>query len=159
VFRIQIQSDQWIWIRIRILDSGFDSDSGFGFRIRIPDSDSGFGFQIQIPDSDSRFGFQIRIPDSDSRFGFRIRIPDQDSGSGSRRANMIHKNRKIKNFMFRSAGCSVKSPNAVWGLYVVIGNTNILFGPAQFICKALCFFQKRSLHDIIFCFGYLYCRF
>ena len=43
VFRIQIQSDQWIWIRIRILDSGSDSDSGFGFRIQIPDSDSGSG--------------------------------------------------------------------------------------------------------------------
>jgi hypothetical protein len=32
---------------------------------------------------------------------------------------------------------TVESPNAVWGLYVVIGNTNISFGPAQFICKAL----------------------
>ena len=30
--------------------------------------------------------------------------------------------------------CTVKSPNAVWGLYVVIGNTKISFGPAQFIC-------------------------
>jgi hypothetical protein len=54
---------------------------------------------------------------------------------------------------------TVKSPNAVWGLYVVIGNTNISLGPAQFICKAKRFFQKQSLHDIIFCFGYLYCRF
>jgi hypothetical protein len=54
---------------------------------------------------------------------------------------------------------TVKSPNAVWGLNVVIGNTNISFGPAQFICKAMWFFQKQSLHDIIFCFGYLYCRF
>jgi hypothetical protein len=31
---------------------------------------------------------------------------------------------------------TVKSPNVVWGLYVVIGNTKISFGPAQFICKA-----------------------
>ncbi len=33
--------------------------------------------------------------------------------------------------------CTIKSPNVVWGLYVVIGNTNISFGPAQFICKAM----------------------
>jgi hypothetical protein len=31
---------------------------------------------------------------------------------------------------------AVKAPNAVWGLYVVTGNNKILFGPAQFICKA-----------------------
>jgi hypothetical protein len=31
---------------------------------------------------------------------------------------------------------TVKSPNAVWGLYVVIGSTKISFGPAQFNCKA-----------------------
>jgi hypothetical protein len=31
---------------------------------------------------------------------------------------------------------TVKSPYVVWGLYVVIGNTKISFGPAQFICKA-----------------------
>jgi hypothetical protein len=34
----------------------------------------------------------------DSGFGFRIRIPDPDSESGSRKANMIHKNRKNKKF-------------------------------------------------------------
>ncbi len=66
MFRIRIQSNQWIWIQIRI-----------------PDSDSGFGFRIRI-----------RIPDSDSGFGFRIRIPDP--GSGSRKAKIIHKNRKKK---------------------------------------------------------------
>jgi hypothetical protein len=34
--------------------------------------------------------------------------PDSESGSGSRRAKLIHKNRKIlRNFMFGSAGCSL----------------------------------------------------
>ncbi len=81
------------------MDLDPDLDSGFGFRIRIPESgiririlDSGFGFRIWIPDSYSGFG--IRIADADYRFGFRIRIPDSESGSGSRRAKMIHKNRK-----------------------------------------------------------------
>ncbi len=50
MFRIQIQSDQWIWILIWI------SYSGFGFRIRIPDSDSGFGFRIRVPNPGSESG-------------------------------------------------------------------------------------------------------
>ncbi len=41
-----------------------------------------------------------------------------------------------KQFIYLFYKTSVKSPNAVWGLYVVIGNTNISFGPAQFVCKA-----------------------
>jgi hypothetical protein len=65
---------------------------------------------------------------------------------------------KKKNFL-GVLKVTVKSPNAVWGLYVVIGNTKISFGPAQFTCKDRRFFQKRSLHDIIFCFDYLFCRF
>ena len=93
---------------IRSVDLNPESDSGIGYRIRIPDSDSGFGFWI----SDSDSGFRIRIPDSDSYSGFGIRIRNADSdstsdsgfvfqirnldpgfGSGSRRAKMIHKNR------------------------------------------------------------------
>ncbi len=61
--------------------------------------------------------------------------------------------------MFNVFFTTVKSPNVVWGLYVVIGNNKILFGPAQFICKSRRFFQKRSLHDIIFWFDFLSCRF
>jgi hypothetical protein len=106
--RIRIpDSDSGFGFRIRIPD--LDSDSGFRILIRIPDSDSGFGFgfRIRIPDSDSDsgFGFVFRIQNpyfgiriADSRFGFQIRIPDSESGSGSRRAKMIHKNRKNKKF-------------------------------------------------------------
>ena len=54
---------------------------------------------------------------------------------------------------------TVIGSNVVWDLYVVIGNTKISLGPAQFICKARVFFQKQSLHDIIFCFDFLSCRF
>ncbi len=76
---------------IRSVD--LDPDSGYGFRIRIPDSDSGFwipdsrfGFRIRIPDSYSGFGIHIsesglRIPDSDSRFGIRIRIQEGKNDS------------------------------------------------------------------------------
>jgi len=54
---------------------------------------------------------------------------------------------------------TVIGSNVVWDLNVVKGNTKISFGPAQFFCKASVFVQKQSLHDIIFCFDFLSCRF
>ena len=54
---------------------------------------------------------------------------------------------------------TVIGSNVVSGLYVVKGNTKTSIGPAQFICKGSGFFQKQSLHDIIFWFVLLYRRF
>ena len=47
-----------------VVNLGMVENAGTGCRIRIPDTDTGYGYQVRIPDT--RYGYRTRIPDTDT---------------------------------------------------------------------------------------------
>ncbi len=71
------------------------------------------------------------------------------SGSGSRRANITHKNRKkLRNFMFWSAGCSLlRAESLSCSLDVLYGGQGI--SKVQFLQKHMAFFSAVNFFKFL----------
>ncbi len=87
----------------------------------IRDPGSGMG-KNQDPESG------INIPDPQHWFFSDLRSPNHISDSLVK--FYLVKSTIILCQLAHIIFCTVKAPNVVWGLYVVIGNTKISFGPA-----------------------------